>query len=97
MKNLLIPLIVYLTAIMTSCGSSNLSPAEMAEIGFEKYSEDNYVEAVEWYQKAADLGNGRAQNNLAVLYQYGAGVEKDLAKAHIGLPKPPNKITNIPI
>ena len=34
-----------------------------------------------WSQKAAEAGNFEAQNNLAVCYYNGYGVEKDFSKA----------------
>lgn len=81
MKNLFIPLMICMTAMLMSCGSSNLSPQEMVEIGVEKYNNAQYYEAAEWFQKAAELGNAQAQNNLGILYKYGTGVDRDIAKA----------------
>ena len=37
--------------------------------------------AVEYYQKAADMGNAAGQANLASMYRDGNGVQKDYAKA----------------
>jgi len=42
---------------------------------------EGFAEAAQWYQKAADLGNSSAQNELGRLYQLGQGVPKDYAKA----------------
>ena len=36
---------------------------------------------MEWYQKAAEQGYARAQNNLGLCYKNGDGVEKDIKKA----------------
>ncbi|MGB9203860.1 MAG: tetratricopeptide repeat protein, partial [Terriglobales bacterium] len=38
-------------------------------------------QAAIWYRKAAELGNEKAQNSLAVLYWVGDGVEKDKTEA----------------
>ena len=43
--------------------------------------EQNYKEAVKWYQKSADQGNATAQNNLGFMYQYGYGVTQDYKEA----------------
>ena len=37
--------------------------------------------AFELYQKAANLGNGNAQYNLALIYESGNGIEKNIDKA----------------
>jgi TPR repeat protein len=44
----------------------------------------DYVQAVEWYQKAAEHGFAEAENNLAVSYLHGWGVSQDLSQ-HIKL------------
>ena len=36
---------------------------------------------MEWYEKAAELGDLNATNDIAVLYEKGLGVEKDPTKA----------------
>ena len=41
-----------------------------------------HVEAVEWYQKAAERGYTAAMFNLAVSYDDGEGIEKDQAQAN---------------
>jgi hypothetical protein len=43
--------------------------------------ENDPVEAVAWYRKAADQGHADAQFNLGRCYQYGVGVERDLVEA----------------
>ncbi len=43
--------------------------------------EQDYAKAIEWYTKAADLGQTTAMNNLGHLYLDGKGVEKDGTKA----------------
>src|SRR5690606_5370993 len=39
------------------------------------------AKAAHWYKKAAEGGDAVAQNNLAVMYEYGYGVDKDIQKA----------------
>ena len=39
------------------------------------------AKAIEWYTKAAEAGNGKAQFNLAVMYDDGEGVPEDKAQA----------------
>jgi hypothetical protein len=39
--------------------------------------EKDFKEAVKWYQKAADQGDAKAQNNLGVMYANGQGVEQN--------------------
>jgi PQQ-dependent catabolism-associated CXXCW motif protein len=41
----------------------------------------DFVEAMRWYRKAADLGNGAAMGNIGVLYYNGQGVPQDYAEA----------------
>ena len=45
------------------------------------YPELDYAKAMEWYEKAADLGNATAMDNIGWLYENGLGVERDLSKA----------------
>ena len=49
--------------------------------GKECYGKKQYEEAVMYYQKAAIQGDARAQNNLAICYNRGEGVAKDMGKA----------------
>ena len=39
--------------------------------------------AAEWYRKAADQGNARAQNNIGLSYDNGRGVLKDWSIAYM--------------
>lgn len=48
----------------------------------EGVEQDN-AKAFEWYGKAAEQGDARAQHDLGVCYYYGEGVEQDIAKAVI--------------
>ena len=49
----------------------------------DKYLDDlmNLKRAVEWYKKAAEAGNSKAMNNLAVMYAKGKGVDIDKNQA----------------
>ena len=44
-------------------------------------AEQDYAQAVHWYEKAAEQGNARAQTNLGYCYSKGEGVAQDFAKA----------------
>ena len=41
----------------------------------------DYPHAVEWYTKGAEHGHDDAQCSLALMYEYGKGVKKDLTQA----------------
>jgi TPR repeat protein len=43
----------------------------------------DYLEAVKWYQRAAQHGHAFAQSNLGVMYAKGAGVPQDDVRAHM--------------
>ncbi len=43
--------------------------------------EQDYVEAVKWFQKSAEKGNDDAQNNLGCCYYFGKGVEQNYEEA----------------
>ncbi len=43
--------------------------------------EQNYKEALKWFQKAAEQGLADAQNNAGVIYQHGLGVEQNYKEA----------------
>lgn len=43
--------------------------------------EQDYAVAMEWYKKAADLGNANAMNNIGWAYCHGIGAEQDYAAA----------------
>ena len=42
----------------------------------------DYVEAVKWYQLAADQGYAKAQYNLGLMHANGRGVPQDFVPAH---------------
>ena len=42
----------------------------------------DYLQARDWFQKAADLGFAPAQYNLAIMYRDGQGIAQDYTQAH---------------
>ena len=52
-------------------------PAAMNYIGKERRDEGDYESAVEYFTKAAGLGDAEAHFELSVIYSDGEGVEKD--------------------
>ena len=51
----------------------------MYEYGLEVAQD--FSRAAKWYKRAADQGDGWAQNSLGVLYYHGQGVQKDFGQA----------------
>jgi len=50
--------------------------------GFAAYNKGNYTEAVEWFRKAADMGNNTAYSNLGECYRDGlGGLKQDFVTA----------------
>ena len=67
-------------------GTPNLGVAEAEHsLGLRYYEgvvvSKNTAIAATWYQRAVDHGSAEAANNLALLYQSGDGVQRDLEKA----------------
>ena len=56
-------------------------PVAMIEIGKRRYHEGDYGKALQYYAKAAELGDLDAQFLVGGLYHDGQGVEKDMKKA----------------
>ncbi len=56
-------------------------PAAMCNVGTMRYEEGDYEGAVEYWTKAAKLGNAAARHNLGCMYGEGGVVEKDVEKA----------------
>jgi tetratricopeptide (TPR) repeat protein len=55
-------------------------PAALRNMGMVRIEEEDFQGALEYWTKAAELGNASAHHNLAVLYHEGKGVEKDTEK-----------------
>lgn len=53
-------------------GSTRAS-GDMCAIAYDFYSEENFQQALQIYQTAADLGDGEAMYSLYMLYLYGNG------------------------
>ena len=43
--------------------------------------ETDYAKALEWYEKAAEMGDATAMYNIANIYENGLGVDQDAEKA----------------
>ena len=56
-------------------------PVAMRNYGIEQYEKGDYRSAFEYHVKAAELGDADAKYELARLYEFGIGVEKDEGKA----------------
>jgi hypothetical protein len=56
-------------------------PAAMKEMGVKLYNEGDYNGALQYYTKAAELGDLIAHYQLARMYHEGEGVEKNMKKA----------------
>jgi serine/threonine protein kinase len=61
-------------------GSTRAS-GDMCAIAYDFYSEENFQQALQIYQTAADLGDGGAMYSLYMLYLYGNGVAQSDAAA----------------
>ncbi|KAK1734939.1 Sel1-like repeat family protein [Skeletonema marinoi] len=55
-------------------------PVSTREMGVKHYNDGDFEGAIEYYTKAAELGNAEAHYDLSVLYREGKGVEKDEGK-----------------
>ena len=56
-------------------------PVAMTEMGKKHYGEGDYVKALQYWKKAAELGDVAAHFSLGTLYYNGDGVDKDEKKA----------------
>jgi TPR repeat protein len=59
--------------------------------GSAAYHAGKLTEAVDWFHKAADQGNTRAQNSLGFMYQEGLGIPKDFKQAMFWYRKAANR------
>ena len=73
---------VTVTLSAKNNNSSKNNAASLNDRGAAAYSAGNYSEAVKYFRQAAEMGDSEAQNNLAVCYEFGKGVKKDLGKAY---------------
>ena len=61
--------------------AKGLSAEVMAKKGKEDYDTENYVAAMRWFQKAADLGNADGMMGLSWIYGNGRAVPQDDTEA----------------
>jgi hypothetical protein len=59
----------------------NNDPVGMTQMGRRSRQKGDYGKALEYFEKATELGDVDAQFNLGILYYDGNGVEKDMKKA----------------
>jgi len=52
-------------------------PTAIYEEGLQCYYDGEYESALEYFTKAAELGNMEAHYQLSIMYHFGRGVEKD--------------------
>ncbi|NQW01404.1 MAG: sel1 repeat family protein [Rhodospirillales bacterium] len=71
----------YLFLLLVAGCAVSTTPVSDFRMGLAAYKQADYVEALSWYQRAADKGLADAQNNLGELYQGLPGVPEDLSKA----------------
>ena len=55
----------------------------LSDYGRAALERADYAVAAQWFRKAADQGNARAQGNLGVMYADGQGVPKDYVQAYM--------------
>jgi len=55
-------------------------PVALCQKGFEQYRKGDYCSAFNYHSRAAELGDMEAHYQLAILYHFGEGVEKDEKK-----------------
>ena len=55
-------------------------PLALDQLGVRRYKEGAYDKAVEYYTKAAELGDAKAHYQLGIMYRKGEGVERDEEK-----------------
>jgi TPR repeat protein len=56
--------------------------AAMRTLADTYFETQNFAQAIPWYEKAAKVGDKKAQTSLGLIYYNGYGVEKNLAAAH---------------
>ena len=57
------------------------TPEELYSIGESYYKNEQFIEAVKWYRKAAEQGYAAAQYSLGFCYDFGKGVTRDEQEA----------------
>lgn len=80
--------VVHATIIVTTlvmapvaADSKLKKTTEYFQRGEKAYFSEKYSEAIDWYERAAELGSLDAKRTLALMYATGEGVEKDRVRA----------------
>ena len=81
---------------------SSLTAKQLLTEGNKYYNKKDYNSAVQYYHKAAEQGNAKAQNNLGFCYESGRGVTQDYTEtvkwyrkaAELGYAKAQNNLGN---
>ena len=81
---------------------SSLTAEQLLTEGNKYYNKKDYNSAVQYYHKAAEQGNAKAQNNLGFCYESGRGVTQDYTEtvkwyrkaAELGYAKAQNNLGN---
>ncbi|BCZ20033.1 hypothetical protein NHP190012_16750 (plasmid) [Helicobacter sp. NHP19-012] len=73
--------VVLLGAVCVGGVYANGEADQYFDIANKAYGEKNYAKALEYFQKAADMGNADGYNNLGSMYANGTGVPQDYKKA----------------
>ena len=55
-------------------------PSAICQAGTKRFNEGKFLESIQHYSKAAELGDAEAHFKLAIMYRFGQGVEKDEKK-----------------
>ncbi|MEE8388003.1 MAG: tetratricopeptide repeat protein [Acidiferrobacterales bacterium] len=78
---LLIAAIALAYGSVLSADEKSEKATDFFQRGERAYFIENYQVAIDWYERAAELGSLDAKGSLALMYATGRGVEKDRAKA----------------
>ena len=78
----LLSVIIFVAVVALAAWLDTTPPgADENQRGWQAQQKKDYATALEWYDKAAALGDARAENNLGWLYEHGQGVKQDYAQA----------------
>ena len=71
----------YLNSVMNPLIAFAGDSQHQCEYAKKCENDENFEEAFKWYQKSAEQGLARGQNNLGYMYEHGQGVVQDYIKA----------------
>ena len=77
--------------VVSQTSEDDKSPEEMYNVGIKYYDEGKYLEAAEWFEKAANQGHAKAQYNLGGCYYDGQGVVQNYKNAAFWYEKAANQ------